>query len=436
MKELKYYNDAKLLSIIAERLNFKSIEYALMRKAKGLPDRIISSDVDFIINKKFKNIAIQTVEDIAAEYDYRIIWRNPLSYIYGLILAKYEKGIVKYLKVDFFIGFSWRGINLVDEDQIFNNVEYRGSIPILAPDTMNSLSFINDVLYKKMFTKENIEVYKSKIESGELLKEDFYFPDFSSIKLSTELDLRAIRKDLVNSVKRNSKYYSSFLSFKAQELKLRKALGYQISFSGPDGSGKSSVAKCLSEFFETIKLTNKLDHYLPSGYKNIHELKIVPKNNAVKTQNYTAPYSLPNVSKFQSIIRLSYYSIVFTFAYKFYVEKLKRNNEVVIFDRYFIDMISDPTRSRLSLSKNIVYHFFSHIKTPDLTFIFIAEPHKLIERKGELSQEKAVELYAKYQETSMVIGANLYLNNGSFESALTDTFNTVFKKMEKHYEAI
>lgn len=434
--KINYKNDIELLSMICEQFNENLVKYALLRKAEGLPDVITSTDVDFTISKGDLKTAISIIESVAKSNDYMIIWRNPLSYVYGLVAAKYSGQCVSYLKIDLFLGFSWRGVDLVDEQKLFKHVEYKGPIAILSSGAMNSLSFINDVLYKKAFTKENIESYKNRIELGELLKEDFYFPDFSFVTISSSLELQVIRKDLVNSVKRDSKYYSSFVSFKVQELKLRKTLGYQISFSGPDGSGKSTVADYLSEFFETIKLTNKLDHYLPSGYKNIHELKIVPKNSAVKTQNYTVPYSLPNVSKFQSIIRLSYYSCVFTFAYKFYVEKLKRKNEVVIFDRYFIDMISDPTRSRLSLSKNVVYRFFSHIKFPNLTFIFIAEPSKLIERKGELSQEKAVELYDKYQETSFVIGANLYLNNDTLEAALTDTFNTVFNKMEKHYEAI
>ena len=434
--KVKYNNDIKLLSMVCEQFNKSLVKYALLRKPEGLPYVITSTDVDFTISKSDLKKAISIIETVARKEDYKIIWRNPLSYIYGVIVAKYSGQCVSYLKIDLFSGFSWRGISLVDEQKLFENIEYKGHVAVLPLDVMNSLSFINDILYKKTFTNENVEIYKNRIQSGSLLKENFYLPKFSLITLSSNLDLSVIRKDLINSIKRNSKYYSSLLRFKAKEVMLRQSLGYQISFSGPDGSGKSTVAEYLFHFFETIKLTNKLDHYLPVGYKNIHELKIIPKSSGVKSQNYTSPYSLPNVSKFQSIIRLSYYSIVFSFAYNFYVKKLKRNNEVVIFDRYFIDMISDPTRSRLSLSKKFVYRFFSHIKQPDLPFIFIAEPSKLIERKGELSQEKAVELYSKYHETSLDIAANLYLNDDSLEVALTDTFNTVFESMEKHYESI
>ncbi|MBO9496923.1 hypothetical protein J7438_22950 [Thalassotalea sp. G20_0] len=437
MKTVIYINDAEILQVIAKELNGQSISYALLRKPEGLPEKIESNDIDFIIRNDQLRHAVEIVEKVAKINNYKIIWRNSLSYIYGLILVKYFKGCIRYLKIDFFSGFSWRGIDLVDTSKLLKYISFKGYIPILNNDHMISLSFLNDILYKKKYTENNIQQYKDAIKSNKLLNEEFFLIDFSLLKLTEdEFAPTANRRKAVSQIKKQSNYYYSFLKFKLDEHQRRSKMGYQISFSGPDGSGKSTVANYIFDFFKEIKLTESLDHYLPPGFKNIHQLKLIPKTSQVKSQSYTEPYSQPLVSKPQSLIRLCYYLISFYLGYVVYVSKIKKLNKVLIFDRYFIDIISDPTRSRLSLDKRFVSKIFTLITRPELPIIFVADPKLMVERKGELSLEKALELYSKYKETSEDINAFFYQNDGTIDNAIEYVFENIFSLMEKHYEKI
>ena len=155
-------------------------------------------------------------------------------------------------------------------------------------------------------------------------------------------------------------YKNIFLSKVLEHFKRRK-LGFHLSFSGPDGAGKTTLITILSNVLSTVKVSDRLEHFLPRGFKNIHQLSVIPKKNALKNQDYTSPYSEKNSSLFSSVLRVCYYGIIFIIVDWKFIRRNKRLNKVILFDRYLTDLIIDPTRARISIDKNIVKNIFSKI---------------------------------------------------------------------------
>ena len=155
--------------------------------------------------------------------------------------------------------------------------------------------------------------------------------------------------------------------------------GLFVSILGPDGSGKSTIIREILDFLENIFKEEKvrLFHWRPYlKYKK-------PSLKAVSNPHEKAPYN-----KFLSLLKLILYFFSYNTGYLTQMLPILFINGLVIFDRYYYDILIDPLRYRYRGSSCIAKCVSKLIPRPNIIFFLDIEPDKLIQRKQELTFEE------------------------------------------------
>ncbi len=162
--------------------------------------------------------------------------------------------------------------------------------------------------------------------------------------------------------------------------------GLVISFLGPDGSGKSTIIDEL------------LDNQLPFLRHDYFHLKpIIKKPSSTENKVVDDPHKFPVYSKFKSIIKILYYIGLYNTGWLLNVLPLKRKSSLVIFDRYYDDMLVDYRRYRYGGSIALARIVRSIIPRPDIYFILVADPKVIYKRKQEVTFEELQRQLKEYK---------------------------------------
>jgi thymidylate kinase len=216
-----------------------------------------------------------------------------------------------------------------------------------------------------------------------------------------------------------------------------------ITFSGLDGSGKSTLVGSLKHSLEQDNRKVAVSHmnYGIGLYSAMRLLRNGVSRN--KRPESHAPRELAYENKFQSRVakvryllvwnkslRLLVYPVdVFIFlCYRFYVEKLKQ--QVLIMDRYFYDTLVDVTEARRSLR----LRFLSWLTPrPTLPVYLDISPEKAFARKNEYSVDYLNRRRLSYHKLLSDLPGVLIL---STESDLDTTRSTVTSAIRERMVAI
>lgn len=149
-----------------------------------------------------------------------------------------------------------------------------------------------------------------------------------------------------------------------------------VVFLGVDGSGKSTL---IESIIKKNKLKYQKVHFAPDYFRN--------KKNQV---------SNPHKKKYRGII-FSFLKI-FYWLINFQLFKLLNynTNKIFIFDRYLYDIIIDPLRYRILLSKKIKKFILKNFTKPDLIVFLTGNPIRIYTRKPELNLKDIIRLNKKY----------------------------------------
>lgn len=441
--------DTELLNALFDLLN-QNMKFLILRNHQGLPESNNAKDVDILIPSDIKPCKINSIiKEISDSLNASIIWVNELDYLSGFVLARQnENGQVIYAKLDFFYGLKWRGVEFINSSHLLSECIQVKNYYIPAPGHEALIHLLNGALYGKSINKKYKHIiqvgcfehslqFKELLESSGLtcLNEEirdllaYDSPDTQPV------NILAFRRKYIKVLIKEQFSLSligHFLKSVRTEYVTRRKFGYLLSFSGPDGAGKSSIMESVLEFFQLTGICKQevAHHFLPAGIPPLHRL--LKFNKKLTKQNYTQPYSEKPVGKISSVIRFIYYVLAFIFAKYRYLKPQFKRNEVVIFDRYYPDLIADPTRARLSLSRKILANVFPKVAaSPDVALIFVAKPDILVERKGELSEAKAKQLVKEYKDICIDKSYTLLENNGSLSQGLFSCFSILLESLNR-----
>ncbi|MBQ0768222.1 MAG: hypothetical protein KBT58_02960 [Bizionia sp.] len=433
-----------LLISFFRKLYTQNIGYAVLRNYELLPYDNTSKDVDLIFDPTDFEIVKSIVKEIAKKNNYKLIWENNLDYLYGCVFVKIKEDKVYSVKLDFFNGFNWHGCNYIDHMYIFDKTtSYNGfSVPNKGHE-----AFIM-VVYYLLYAKSIKDKYHSEIYNN--VKN--HLTDFKeivhnhfSIKTANKIidlvsnnnikELTALRKTIRNEVvsknlRKKSIVNSYFKHFKCEVFDRRK-MGFLIALSGPDGAGKSTLVQPFIDFLFDLGLapTNIPHHFLTNNIPSLHKLPGAPKKYA--KQNYTKPYEAKETGALSSLVRTGYYYLAFLADRWFYINKMMRSNQVVVFDRYYLDLVADPKRIRISLNKGFVARLFNVLPKPNCYIIVLADKDQILKRKDELTESKLTELLVSYAELPEKFDrTEVIYNNETLVEGKIKIFKTLFNQLE------
>ena len=380
----------------------KKYKYAVLRGYTELPDNFTSHDIDILIEK---NDFIQLKSELLGLFEslgFKLLMINENERFNTLVIAKRVNEELQFLYMDFFFNYSLYGVvlmnasgvldrrvfngkiyhvNIVDEflEKFLNtsllNYEYPKKYAHILQNIKENHNEETQLLLAKIFNDESINIESCQVLSGKkLLRKTFLSNLFQQPSRQIKMSLQFIYFYIKGWVKPN---------------------GISFSMTGPDGSGKTTLLIELEEIYTNIYREVELNHFRPTVIPRIAELFKKTGLKREVDENYEKPHRGGKTSKSSSWFRPLYYILDYMIGYYKIVKPVLFRRGIVIFDRYYTDIISDSKRSRIYLNYKTIFMLRKFVPKMDYNFIIFVDPDRILQRKQELTRDQIDEIYEK-----------------------------------------
>jgi thymidylate kinase len=153
--------------------------------------------------------------------------------------------------------------------------------------------------------------------------------------------------------------------------------GLCVAVLGPDGAGKSTLVNRLGEDLLGAFRRTAVFHLRPT----LIDKK--PERGPVTDPHGKAPYPF-----WVSLLKIPYYVLTYGLGYLFHVRPRLVRSALVLFDRYYDDILVDPRRYRYAGPMGFARLGRRLIHNPDLYFIVDVPEEEVWTRKQEVSREE------------------------------------------------
>jgi len=151
--------------------------------------------------------------------------------------------------------------------------------------------------------------------------------------------------------------------------------GLCVAVLGPDGAGKSTLIAHLEQnLAEAFRRVSVYHFRVRPGHRSA---------NPVTDPHRNAPHPA-----WLSLLKVSYYALLDLIGYVFIVRPRLVRSTLVLFDRYYDDLLVDPRRYRYGGPMRVARYARSFVHRPDLYFVLDVPEAQLIARKQEVSREE------------------------------------------------
>ena len=430
-------NTSDFLKIIFDFLN-KNVEYAVLRNFEGLPYHNNSRDIDIAIeHSSFIKIG-KSLVTLINDCNWKIITNlksdRLITWVCGIVR---DDNTVDVVQLDFFYHTSLFGIILLENKEILANRIFNGEIY----HSNKTFEFLDKYMYDRVVGVQYPKKYK---ETRDAIENDDYTKAIikkvfgaNSIK---ECDNMSKSQVLKSALKYNFKQYGlscilHYLRFEYYHIRnyICSDTGFSLGFTGPDGSGKTTVINLLIENLgDVFKKAHMYYHFRPLIFGNISDVAHSAGLKKEVDMNYDQPHRGSKTGVLSSLLRLLYYSIDYIIGYFLKVKTITRITRLVIFDRYFTDIICDSRRSRIYLSPKFLYLWKKcFIPSLDYNILLTADTDTILSRKKELDKKGIESINGKIDYLTTKKGYVKILNETTPQEAVAQILTFIFEEQNK-----
>ena len=411
-------------------------DYAVLRNFEGLPDKNDSRDIDIIITKASLKKVLKPLVRMIDESGWKIVTYLDSDRLTTLVCGRCDESGTQLVQWDFFINTSVWGLELMSAEEFLKHREWNGFLWYVGTDCQ----FLDKYLYNRAVGASYPEKYRMTREAAK--NSVLVVEKLQSIfgrKSVEECDAVKGRGLLKAVVKTNMRHpircvssISKFLYTFARNY-LRSNTGFSIGFTGPDGAGKTTVINMvLKELGDVFAKAHVYYHFRPTLFGNISE---VAHKAGVKTEvdrDYDHPHRSKKKGMISSFCRLAYYSIDYIVGYWLKVKTQTRITKLVIFDRYYTDIICDSRRSSIFLPVKFLYGFGKClIPSLDYNILLTASTDVILSRKSELDAEGVRDINERIDYLAGHNGFYKAMNDGSPEECARKIISLIFDKQHE-----
>lgn len=426
----------KHISDIIGLLN-KEANYAVLRNFEGLPDKNNSRDIDIIITrdsyKKVKDLLVTLIDNSG----WKIITYLHSDRLISYVCATTTEEQTDIIQWDFFFDTSVWGILLMSADEFLANKKFNGFLYYIDTDGQ----FLDKYLYNRAVGSKYPEKYRATREAAEHLPAvEKKIKEIFGCNNVAECDKKSGKSLILKALWHNLKKRPLALiwgiiyflyTFIGNYICSRT--GFSIGFTGPDGSGKTTVIEMLLERIAPVFGTaHKYYHFRPMLFGNLGEVAHSAGIKKEVDRNYDKPHRGGKTGKINSLLRLAYYSTDYIIGYFLKIKTVTRITRVVVFDRYFTDIICDSRRSRIYLSREFLY-CWKRLFIPSLNYniLFTASCSTILARKRELDEEGIRTINDKIDYLCNKKGYRKVLNETTPQAAVAEILTYIYEEQHK-----
>lgn len=155
--------------------------------------------------------------------------------------------------------------------------------------------------------------------------------------------------------------------------------GLWIAVFGPDGAGKSAAIQRLTQELALSFRDIERFHFRPMFRRQWQDSSPV-----------TNPHGQPPRGFLLSILKLLYWLADYWYGYVAVIRPALHNSTLILFDRYYHDVLVDPVRYRLPASTLWFAKFLTRlVPPPDLCILLDVPAAALQQRKPEVACEES-----------------------------------------------
>lgn len=360
---------------------------------KVLPEEV-DNDIDFIVDDD----SFDSIEEIIKEFSDKegLIWVQMFhheSKAKYFVLQKVEGEDIISIEVDFCSSYIREGrfflsaAEMLEDRQETKGKNDLGSfyIPAAHKEFLYYLlkkvdkAAVEEDQFQHLLEKWSVDKEKSKKELSrffspkflEQIAEAMDRADFQSFKSN----LSSFRKDFNSKLPFKLKYLLLDLGTKFR--RILQPTGLSIAFFGADGSGKTTVIN------QVLK-----GH---AAFRNQNYFHLSPKfiYRGGPTDKADDPHGQTKRSALFSTLKLGYLFLEYTLGWFINVQPLLIRSRLVIFDRYYHDILVDPVRYRYGGTRFLARFVGSLIPKPDIFILLDAPSEVLQQRKNEVPMEES-----------------------------------------------
>lgn len=383
---------SQALSKFFQCLEANTVNFVVVGDTRGYPEEI-HGDIDIVTDNRLLPLAQQTLFKFCKDHDIKIVQvlQHEQSALYYVLAWFDESGKLVILNPDICSDyFRFGKLFLRAEEVLAGRIRtFRGNKGVLRLNTPPPAKAFLYYLLKKidkgaLDERQGNYLYSqlnSDIPGGMAEIARFWPEPEASILARAALtnDWTSVRSEInkFQSVLRKSIGFSVTQCWHELVRKVRRLFsptGLLVVFLGSDGSGKSTVIAQVQDDLAPLFRRTKAYHLRPHFGRRRKEGAPVSHPHARPARNLIA-----------SCLKLLLYFADYSMGYCFAILPRKIRSTLILFDRYFFDVIIDPKRLRYGGPQWIPVFLAKCIPAPDIIFYLDAEPDVLLSRKQEIS---------------------------------------------------
>ncbi len=416
----------------------ENVEYALLRNYEGLPLDNTSRDIDIIIDKReFKRHKDAIIKVLLSDGWMLFSYLNNGRLI-TYVCAKITNGDVDIVQWDFFINTSVHGVILAGALEMVASREFNGKLYHVSKE----YEFLDKYLYNravgaaypKKYLSTRTQTAPSVVVKSKL-KRVFGNSDMNVIDKMSGRALFAkafIRNFFRNPLSTTYNVIRSWVYYVKDFIASNVAP--KIAFTGADGAGKTTIISLIEKTLSPVygKVTVYF-HFRPLLIPNLGEAAHSAGIKKEVDREYDRPHRGGKKGALSSFIRLCYYTLDYILGYWAKVKSHARITKVIIFDRYYNDVIVDSRRTSIYLPIRFLY-MWGKLLVPKMRYNFLvtADVDIIRSRKQELDREGIERINRNMEYLATKRGYYLVMNNGTAEEGALNILNIILEEQHKH----
>lgn len=411
-----------IFSEIIREFEKEKIEYFILRNHKGLPEVNTSKDIDLVIRpeqlRQAREIVYQAYEHNHCEYRYETKF-DTLYCTHGMSLTE-KTGI----HIDLLKGYRAKGYEPLSFDAMFAHTYFDGKLCVLEQEYRAFLTLVTKIFgYQHPKLKEE---YRKEIQDAVRTEKDSFVGwlrpllsekmsksiiqkignnEFDQIlEMSGAINKKIKRRTFIKSPLKSMYGVMKYWLGKAGRILLfYRKYKKVVAVIAPDGTGKTALIDEIKKNIQLLFVNDAEDqrchviHFRPTILPNLGRLG---ESAGLMKQDvdWENPHRNKPANGLSSFFRMGYYTADYIFGWQKVVRNDVRFDRFTIFDRYGYDFLVDPERSRMKLPLTIRKMFVALMPKPNLTFVMLADPEIVHQRKQELPMEEIERQNGEYQK--------------------------------------